>query len=70
MKHPTIADAKALAKRDGCQAVIVLFFKDLNFGGSSYGQSKAKCDAAGKVLDLICDEIGTGQIELPDILRF
>jgi len=63
-EHPTIADAKSLATKYRKRGVIVLFFGEHEFGGASYGMTRAECDHMGGVLDQITAGIEDGTIEL------
>lgn len=62
MKRAEIADAKAIAKRLGADAVIVLAFVDGQVQGASYGTDRAKCQTISKVLDRIVDDMCAGKL--------
>lgn len=67
MKRAGIADAKAIAQRVGADAVIVLAFVDGQVQGASYGTDRAKCQATGKVLDRIVDDMCAGKLPAPEL---
>lgn len=66
MKLPTITDAKKLAYELRANGVIVLAFDGSEYGGASFGHTRAYCAKLGKVLDQIGDRLRTGEIEMED----
>jgi len=54
---PKIKDAKALAKRDNLDSVIILYFKDDQFGYVSYGKNKRECKTAKERADKIFETL-------------
>ena len=62
-----IEEAKALAKKLGADAVIVVAFKGERYATTSYGKDRPTCQAFSKVCDQIHDDIGTGSIPIPEI---
>ncbi len=55
MKKIHITEAKSIADRIGADAVVVLAFGEDVIAGTSYGQTKALCTAAGKWMDELID---------------
>lgn len=66
MKRVPITDAKSIAQKCGADAVIVLAFGDGKYSATSYGRTKAICQAFGMVTDQIADEIERGTIQIPE----
>lgn len=58
MTNPKISDAKAICQRLGARSVIIIALDGDRFAGVSYGETKAECSAAGRMLDRIIDRIG------------
>ena len=61
-RWPGVKDARDMANRMGCDAVIILGVHGGRTGGASYGQTKAQCASTGKVLDEIVEAINDGLI--------
>lgn len=60
--NPIVADAKAIAKRDGLDGVIIIGF-DMSVdkvGGASYGRTRRYCKAMGLGLDRLLANIEAG----------
>jgi hypothetical protein len=64
-KIPAIQEAKAIAKRIGADAVVVLAFKGDVVSGASYGQTKAHCAIAGKWMGGLIDDMEAGYVLAP-----
>lgn len=65
MQKVQITEAKRIAERIGAEAVVVIAFGGDDFAMTSYGETKAKCTATGKWVDLIANELSTGRIPAP-----
>ena len=61
-RYPTIRDARDIAKRLESDDVIILARVAGRIGGASYGQTKAQCRVAGRLLDEIINSIQDGAI--------
>lgn len=66
MDGPTINDAKAVALKYRKRGVIILSFSGEGFAVTSYGMTRADCDAMRQVNDQIADMLAAGDIALPD----
>lgn len=62
---PSIADAKALATRHRKCGVLILTFGAGRYSATSYGMTRADCDAMRAVNKAIADRIESGEIKLP-----
>ena len=72
-----IQDVKALATKLQADVVIVIAFRDENFGTTSYGsessssesssKDRATCRAFSRVCDQIHDDIAEGIISIPSV---
>jgi len=62
-----IQDVKALATKLQADAVIVIAFRDTEFGTTSYGKDRATCRAFSRVCDHIHDDIAEGIISIPSV---
>lgn len=63
MKPPTITDAKELATRLRQRRVLILTITESEAAISSYGMTRADCDAMRKVADQIMDMLEHGEIK-------
>lgn len=62
--QPTIEEAEDLAVRHRKSAVAILFFGNGQFGFASYGMTRRRCRAMGRVMDQIHDLIANGTISV------
>ncbi len=67
MKNPSIQEAKAICKRIGADAVVVLAFGDGAVSGASYGQTKELCAVAGKWMVGLIDDMEAGYVVAPEL---
>jgi len=65
MKPLTIEQAKQLGKKLGADGVIVLVFSDAGqFGYTSYGRDRKRCDRMYKLAEKIERQLKTGEWEV------
>lgn len=64
MRFPTIRTARAITKQGELEGCLVIGFGGDTFGAASYGSTKARCDALGRLLDFISEAIERGEVDL------
>lgn len=64
-KHPTIADAKALALKYPVRGVVVLSFGGGQYGLASYGVTRRDCDDLRTVVDDLAELIASQTLIVP-----
>lgn len=71
MPHEPVAieDAKVIAYKRRWAGVLVIAVGGGTFCGASYGMTRKKCDAMGKLLDRLCELMADGTVEIPETLQ-
>jgi len=69
MNKVPISDAKDIAMRHRSIGALVLTVGDNQFAVTTYGHTRASCDAMRKVNEQIAECIRSGIIRIPDELR-
>lgn len=63
-RTPTVLDAKKLANDFACSFGVIIIAIDADtIASSSFGHTRASCDALRRVLDQIVAKIESGEIE-------
>ena len=64
---PTIRSARFLTKRGQLDGVVILSFAKDQYSVVSYGSTKAKCTALGKLVDYVGNAISKGAVSLDEM---
>ena len=66
---PTIADAKRMMNCGGLIGIAIITFDGHAYKIVSYGDTKRRCAAIGKMVDKIARDIDDGRFDLSDMER-